>query len=50
MMVEIFGKYIGICKGKGGFMYIVDFDVGNFGVNGIVGGGMGIVVGAVFSQ
>lgn len=48
MMVEIFGKVIGLCKGKGGFMYIVDFDKGMLGVNGIVGGGFMFVCGLVF--
>lgn len=47
MMVEIYGKKIGVCQGKGGFMYIVDLEKGMFGVNGIVGVGVLLVVGFV---
>lgn len=47
MMVELFGKVIGLGKGKGGFMYIVDLDKGILGVNGIVGGGFLFVCGFV---
>ena len=49
-MAEILGKYTGTCKGKGGSMHIADLDAGNLGANGIVGGGMGIAVGAALSQ
>ena len=31
-------------------MHIADLDAGNLGANGIVGGGMGIAVGAALSQ
>lgn len=48
MMVEIVGKEIGYCYGKGGFMYIVDMVLGYFGVNVIVGGGILVVVGVGF--
>lgn len=48
MMVEFMGKEIGFCKGKGGLMYIVDIELGNLGVNGVVGGGFIIVLGVVF--
>ena len=50
MMAEIMGKYNGTCKGKGGSMHIADLDAGNLGANGIVGGGMGIAVGAALTQ
>ena len=50
MMAEILGKYTGTCKGKGGSMHIADLDAGNLGANGIVGGGMGIAVGAALTQ
>ena len=50
MMAEILGKYNGTCKGKGGSMHIADLDAGNLGANGIVGGGMGIAVGAALTQ
>ena len=50
MMAEIFGKDSGLCRGKGGSMHIADLDAGNLGANGIVGGGMGIAVGAALTQ
>lgn len=50
MMAEIMGKATGICKGKGGSMHIADLDKGNLGANGIVGGGMGIAIGAALTQ
>lgn len=50
MMAEIMGKATGVCKGKGGSMHIADFDSGNLGANGIVGGGMGIAIGAALTQ
>ena len=46
MMAELFGKTTGTCKGKGGSMHIADFSVGMLGANGVVGGGIGIAVGA----
>ena len=46
MMAELFGKSTGYCKGKGGSMHIADFEGGNLGANGIVGGGLPIAVGA----
>ncbi|MBV8152167.1 MAG: thiamine pyrophosphate-dependent dehydrogenase E1 component subunit alpha [Candidatus Eremiobacteraeota bacterium] len=46
MMCELFGKSTGTCKGKGGSMHIADFSVGMLGANGVVGGGIGIAVGA----
>jgi len=46
MMAELFGKSTGYCKGKGGSMHIADFQGGNLGANGIVGGGLPIAVGA----
>lgn len=49
MMAELFGKKTGYCKGKGGSMHIADFQKGNLGANGIVGGGLPISVGAGIS-
>lgn len=49
MMAELFGKSTGYCKGKGGSMHIADFEGGNLGANGIVGGGIPIAVGAGIS-
>jgi TPP-dependent pyruvate/acetoin dehydrogenase alpha subunit len=49
MMAELMGKSTGYCKGKGGSMHIADFEGGNLGANGIVGGGIPIAVGAGIS-
>jgi pyruvate dehydrogenase E1 component alpha subunit len=49
MMAELLGKASGYCKGKGGSMHIADFEGGNLGANGIVGGGFPIAVGAGMS-
>jgi len=50
MMAEIMGKATGTCKGKGGSMHIADLEGGNLGANGIVGGGMGMAIGAALTQ
>ena len=49
MMAELMGKRTGYCKGKGGSMHIADFERGNLGANGIVGGGLPTAVGAGIS-
>ncbi|MBM3708038.1 MAG: thiamine pyrophosphate-dependent dehydrogenase E1 component subunit alpha [Actinobacteria bacterium] len=49
MMAEIFGRATGYCKGKGGSMHIADFEKGNLGANGIVGGSIGIATGAALA-
>jgi TPP-dependent pyruvate/acetoin dehydrogenase alpha subunit len=49
MMLEIYGRAGGLCKGKGGSMHIADFNVGMLGANGIVGGGPPIAVGAAIA-
>lgn len=46
MMAEIYGRYDGICHGKGGSMHIADMSLGHLGANAIVGGGIPAVVGA----
>jgi pyruvate dehydrogenase E1 component alpha subunit len=46
MMAELFGRIGGTCHGKGGSMHIADFSVGMLGANGVVGGGIGIAIGA----
>ena len=46
MMAELLGRRTGYCKGKGGSMHIADFEGGNLGANGIVGGGFAIATGA----
>ena len=40
MMAELAGKATGVSKGRGGSMHLADFEKGNYGTNGIVGGGM----------
>jgi pyruvate dehydrogenase E1 component alpha subunit len=49
MMAELFGRATGLCKGKGGSMHIADLDHGMLGANGIVGGGLPLVVGVGLS-
>jgi pyruvate dehydrogenase E1 component alpha subunit len=46
MMAELMGRAGGTCRGKGGSMHVADFSVGVLGANGVVGGGIGIAVGA----
>jgi TPP-dependent pyruvate/acetoin dehydrogenase alpha subunit len=42
---ELYGRANGACKGKGGSMHVADLDIGVFGANGIVGGGVPIAAG-----
>ena len=49
MMAELFGRYTGYCKGKGGSMHIADRNKGILGANGIVGAGHCISTGAGLS-
>lgn len=49
MMLEIYGRADGLCKGRGGSMHIADLDVGMLGANGIVGGGAPQAVGAALA-
>ena len=39
MMAELAGKATGTSKGRGGSMHLANVEKGNFGSNGIVGGG-----------
>ncbi len=50
MFAELLGKEDGYCRGRGGSMHIADLATGNLGANGIVGGGVGIAVGAALVQ
>ena len=50
MMSELIGRGNGYCKGKGGSMHIADMNTYNLGANGIVGGGMGVAVGAALTN
>jgi TPP-dependent pyruvate/acetoin dehydrogenase alpha subunit len=45
MMAEFLGKEPGYCRGRGGSMHIADFDHGNLGATGVVGGGIPIATG-----
>ncbi|MFQ6001795.1 MAG: thiamine pyrophosphate-dependent dehydrogenase E1 component subunit alpha [Anaerolineae bacterium] len=49
MMAEFMGKETGYCRGRGGSMHIADMESGNLGANGVVGGGIGMAVGAGLS-
>ncbi|MEX2804843.1 thiamine pyrophosphate-dependent dehydrogenase E1 component subunit alpha [Streptococcus sp. H31] len=50
MMAELAGKVTGVSKGRGGSMHLADFAKGNYGTNGIVGGGYAMAVGAALTQ
>ena len=45
LMAELAGKSDGCCGGRGGTMHLYDPEVGLFGTNGIVGGGIPSAVG-----
>ena len=49
MMLEIYGRRDGLCKGKGGSMHIADVTKGMLGANAIVGGGPPLAVGAAIA-
>jgi len=49
MFAELYGRTTGYCKGKGGSMHIADFSQGIIGANGIVSGGLPIVIGVGLS-
>ncbi|MEM8873544.1 MAG: thiamine pyrophosphate-dependent enzyme [Planctomycetota bacterium] len=49
-MAELFGKYTGCSKGKGGSMHLFDADAGNNGGHGIVGGHLPVAAGIAFAQ
>ncbi len=49
MMAELFGREDGFCKGRAGSLHMVDMSTRNLGSNGIVGGSVGISVGAALS-
>ena len=46
VMAELYGKETGCLGGRAGHMHLADFSIGLFGSNGIVGGGLGIAMGA----
>lgn len=47
---ELYGRADGTCKGKGGSMHVADLDLGVYGANGIVGGGVPIAAGAALAS
>ena len=49
MVAELFGRETGLCHGRGGSMHIADFGRGVLGANAIVGGGIGLAVGAALA-
>lgn len=49
MFAEIRGRSTGICGGMGGSMHVADISRGILGANGIVGGGIGLAVGAALA-
>lgn len=50
MMAELGGKRAGTNKGRGGTMHMVDFSLGIFGLNGILGASGPHVAGGVFAS
>ncbi len=50
MMAELAGKATGVSKGRGGSMHLADIEKGNYGTNGIVGGGFALATGAALTQ
>jgi len=50
ILAEMFGKETGACGGLGGSMHLVDYEKGNIGANGIVGGGLGLAVGTALKM
>ena len=50
VMAELWGRSSGCAGGRGGTMHLSDFSRGYFGSNGIVGGGLGIAMGAALAS
>lgn len=49
MVAELYGRETGLCRGRGGSMHIADFSKAMLGANAIVGGGVGLAVGAALA-
>jgi TPP-dependent pyruvate/acetoin dehydrogenase alpha subunit len=49
MMLELYGREDGLCKGRGGSMHIADVSKGILGANGIVGAGAPLATGAALT-
>lgn len=50
MMAEILGRSDGYCRGMGGSMHLMDFELGILGANGIVAAGIPLATGAGLSD
>lgn len=50
MMAEILGRSDGYCRGMGGSMHMMDFELGILGANGIVAAGIPLATGAGLSD
>lgn len=50
MMAELYGKVGGCSGGRGGSMHAYNLEYGLLGTNGMVGGGIGLAVGAAYAQ
>ncbi len=50
MMAELYGKSGGCSGGRGGSMHAYNMDYGLLGTNGMVGGGIGLAIGAGYAQ
>lgn len=50
MVMELYGREEGLCRGRGGSMHIADLDRGSLGANGIVGMGGPLTIGAALTQ
>ncbi|MBB6521019.1 thiamine pyrophosphate-dependent dehydrogenase E1 component subunit alpha [Pseudoteredinibacter isoporae] len=50
MMMELYGREEGLCRGRGGSMHIAELDKGSLGANGIVGAGGPLAAGAALTQ
>jgi len=49
MMAELYAKKTGVMKGKGGSMHFVNFDLGDFGIDSMIGTGTVIAPGMALS-
>ena len=49
MMLELYGREAGLCRGRGGSMHIANVSKGIIGANGIVGAGAPLATGAALT-
>ena len=50
MMMELYGRDEGLCRGRGGSMHIADLERGSLGANGIVGMQGPLAIGSALTQ